>query len=136
MKILTIAFLFFWFTNPISVLKSTKQEWKGGQGKSEGVNYKIQVIVKKSSTDINFNSVIINNKNCKFKLFKKNKPLNKDTIFAKNDTLTISTSITYKVEENKREVSTDDVKIHYTYKGKPKVLEVNKFENLKTLMYP
>ncbi len=136
MKILIIAFLFFCFTNPVSVLKSTKQEWKGGQGKSEGVNYKIQVIVKKSSTNINFKSVTINNKECKFNLFKNNNLLKKDYVFVGNDTLTISTGITYKVEENKIKVSSDEVKINYTYKNKQKILEVNKFEKLTTLMYP
>jgi|GEM_PF-5029542 hypothetical protein len=136
MKILIIAFLFFCFTNPVSVLKSTKQEWKGGQGKSEGVNYKIQVIVKKSSANINFKSVTINNKECKFNLFKNNNLLKKDYVFVGNDTLTISTGITYKVEENKIKVSSDEVKINYTYKNKQKILEVNKFEKLTTLMYP
>ena len=136
MKILTIAFLFFWFTSPVSLVKSTKQEWKGGQGKSEGVNYKIQVVVKKSSDFIKFTSVKINDKESRFKLFKNNKPLKKDEGFNKNDTILISTSITYKVEDRKPEKHTDNVVVSYTYKSKNKELEVNEFEKIKTLMYP
>ena len=136
MKIITIAFLFFWFTSPVSHIKSTKQEWKGGQGKSEGVKYKIQVIVKKSSKDINFSSVNINDKDCRFKLFKNNKPLKKNEGFNKNDTILISTSITYKVKDRKPIKHPDNIVINYTYKSKNKELKVNEFEKLKTLMYP
>jgi len=136
MKILTIAFLFFWFTSPVSLVKSTKQEWKGGQGKSEGVNYKIQVVVKKSSDFIKFTSVKINDKESRFKLFKNNKPLKKDEGFNKNDTILISTSITYKVEDRKPVKHPDNVIISYTYKSKNKELEVKEFEKIKTLMYP
>ena len=136
MKILTIAFLFFWFTSPVSLVKSTKQEWKGGQGKSEGVNYKIQVVVKKSSDFIKFTSVKINDKESRFKLFKNNKPLKKDEGFNKNDTILISTSITYKVEDRKPEKHPGNVVVSYTYKSKNKEFEVNEFEKIKTLMYP
>jgi len=136
MKILTIAFLFFWFTSPVSLVKSTKQEWKGGQGKSEGVNYKIQVVVKKSSDFIKFTSVQINDKESRFKLFKNNKPLKKDEGFNKNDTITISTSIIYNIEGRKAIKHPDNVVINYSYKSKNKKLEVTEFEKLKTLMYP
>jgi hypothetical protein len=136
MKLLAIAFLFFWFSNPVSLVKSTKQEWKGGQGKSEGVNYKIQVIVKKSSDYIKFTSVKINDKDCRFKLFKNNKPLKKEDSFKKNDTLLVSTSITYKLDDRKPQKHPDNVEINYTYKSKIKKLEVTQFEKIKTLMYP
>jgi len=136
MKIITIAFLFFWFSSPVSLVKSTKQEWKGGQGKSEGVNYKIQVIAKKSSEYISFTSVTINDKDCRFKLFKNNKPLKKDEGFNKNDTLLISTSINYKVEDRKSTKHPDNIVVNYTYKSKLKELKVNEFEKLRTLMYP
>ncbi len=136
MKILTIAFLFFWFSNPVSLVKSTKQEWKGGQGKSEGVSYKIQVIVKKSSDFIKFTSVKINDKESRFKLFKNNKLLIKGEGFNKNDTIIISTSITYKVDDRKPVTHLDNVVINYTYKSKNKELIVKEFEKIKTLMYP
>ncbi len=136
MKILTIAFIFFWFSSHVSFVKSTKQEWKGGQGKSEGVNYKIQVVVKKSSDYIKFTHVSINKNKSRFKLLKNNKPLKKNEGFNKNDTIIISTSITYKVEDRKPKKHPDNIVIYYTYKSKNKELEVNKFEKIKTLMYP
>ena len=54
----------------------------------------------------------------------------------KNDTILISTSITYKVEDRKPENHTDNVVVSYTYKSKNIELEVNEFEKIKTLMYP
>jgi hypothetical protein len=136
MKILSIACILFWFTNTVTVVDSTKQEWKGGQGKSEGVNYKISFIVKKSSKDICLTSVKINNIDSKYKVFKNNKPLKKDEGFSKNDTLILSTSIIYKVEDRKKVKHPDNVNIYYTYKGKEKQIEINEFVKLKSLMYP
>lgn len=136
MKLLIITFIFLWFGNPVSIIKSTKQEWKGGQGASQGVNYKIQVVVKKSATEIMFNSAVINGNNSNIKVYKNNKLLEKIGGFNRNDTLIIITSITYKIEDRKSVKHPDDVVIKYRYKNRNMQLKVKQFDKLKTIMYP
>lgn len=107
---------------PFDVLQSTSQQYTAGRQESgKGVNYKVQVVVQKSSPKLSFKSLTVNGEELAIKIQNNNKQF--VTEFAKGDTLTISASGKIHDKELNRKVAS--VYLNYQFKNKTDIVHLS-----------
>ncbi len=131
------------------IVNATKMDWKGGQKETGyGTYYEINILTKTNSENLIFDKLWIGEKYFEISCFQKGKRIKNNT-FGTNDTITIQVndrivpkSITNIETENnnsdhlKSPDYNGDALLSYTFKGKRKYFEIEKFTQLETQYYP
>jgi hypothetical protein len=132
--LLLLCLLGFFKSEPLLLLKATKQYYSGGIPESgRGCYYNFEMKSGVSSDKISIDSVQINNVGYPTKVYQK-KDYSKINEFSKNDSLIIRVNrLTRKTDVERTE---EDVKIFYTFKKRTRVMMVTNFEFLPDLQYP
>jgi hypothetical protein len=113
----------------LKILKATSQEWRGGiKNSKNGIEYKFEFVVNKSSNKISIDSLTLSGKKTDYNIYKKNDihPLKN---FSKNDTLIISAKSYSGTKVEKAD-------IYYKTGKKQRLFTIENIQSLPVLNYP
>ncbi len=132
------------------IIETTSQKWFGGvKGSGYGTKYEINIIPKTNSEALRFDQIWIGDTYFPVSTFQKGKRIKNNT-FSPGDTVTINFNHRFPhepqlyLEEGKPTEESfivpqkykGEALLSYTFKGKRKYIEIEKFTVLKELQYP